>query len=75
MVLQSLQGESKHRLIMRFNIIIVSFTVGIPKIYWYGEEAGYAILVMELLDRNIEEIYHKNHNRKFTSMTILLLID
>jgi hypothetical protein len=37
--------------------------VGIPRVYWYGEEAGSNILVMELLDYNIEEIYNKQLKR------------
>ena len=48
---------------------------GIPKLHWYGEEAGSNILVMELLDSNIEELLQKAKWRKFTTMTILLIID
>jgi len=36
-----------------------SFIVGVPKVHWYGEEAGSCILVMELLDYNIEQILHR----------------
>jgi hypothetical protein len=49
--------------------------VGIPKLFWFGEEAGSNILVMELLDANIEELFNKTNRRKFTTMTILLIID
>lgn len=49
--------------------------VGIPKVHWYGEEAGSNILVMELLDSNIEELFQKSKWRKFSTMTILLIID
>lgn len=50
MVLKNLQGECKHTLLKQYCV------EGIPKIYWYGEEAGSNILVMELLDSNIEEL-------------------
>ena len=43
----------KYLIIMKINWI----SVGIPKVHWYGEEAGYCILVMELLNENIEEIF------------------
>jgi hypothetical protein len=32
---------------------------GIPKVYWFGEEGGCLILVMERLGDNIEEIYDR----------------
>lgn len=51
------------------------FIVGIPRVHWYGEEAGSCILVMELLDYNIEEIFNKQCKRTFTLMTVLLIID
>ena len=35
------------------------YIVGIPKVYWYGEEGGNNIMAMELLNENIEEIYTK----------------
>jgi hypothetical protein len=56
-------------------MIFISFIVGIPKVYWYGEEAGCCIMVMELLNENIEEIFSRQYKRKLTLMTILLIID
>ena len=63
-----LQGESK----ANYGLIIV---VGIPKVHWYGEEAGSNILVMELLDYNLEEIFSKQLKRQFSLMTVLLIVD
>jgi hypothetical protein len=28
--------------------------IGVPKIYWYGLEGGYNILIMEKLGKNID---------------------
>ena len=33
--------------------------VGIPKVYYFGEEGGSYIIVMELLADNVEEIFTK----------------
>lgn len=52
MILRSLQGESKNE-----SISIMHVIVGIPKVFWYGEEAGSNVLVMELLDKNVEEMF------------------
>ncbi|CDW86543.1 casein kinase i isoform delta-like protein [Stylonychia lemnae] len=48
---------------------------GIPRVYWYGEDAGFNILVMELLNENLEEMYNRKLKREFNMMTILLLSD
>ena len=32
------------------------YTVGIPKLYWYGTEGDYNILAMEILGLNLEEL-------------------
>eukprot|EP00347_Sterkiella_histriomuscorum_P022972 403336441 len=50
-------------------------SIGIPKVYWYGEEAQYHILVMELLNENIEEMFNRKVKREFNLMTILLMTD
>lgn len=55
-MLMQLQGESKC-------LRTLTLIVGIPRVYWYGEEAGSNILVMELLDYNIEEIFNKQLKR------------
>ena len=44
--------------------------VGIPKIYWYGTEGDYNILVMELLGPSLEELFI-DCNKKFTLETTL----
>ncbi|MES1919936.1 hypothetical protein MHBO_001680 [Bonamia ostreae] len=49
-------------------------TEGIPKIFWYGNEGGYNILVIELLGRNLEQMFDKCR-RRFTLKTLLMLAD
>lgn len=68
-MLMQLQGES------RYHPHPLTLTVGIPRVHWYGEEAGSNILVMELLDYNIEEIFSKQLKRQFSLMTVLLIVD
>ena len=47
---------------------------GIPKVYWFGNESNINILVMELLERNIEDLIGER-SKRFSMMTILLLVD
>lgn len=49
--------------------------VGIPKLYWFGEEGGYLILIIELLSDSIEDIFSKKCKRHFSLMTTMLLAD
>lgn len=42
--------------------------------FWFGQEAGFNILIMEKLDQSVDEL-HRQERRKFNLMTILLLID
>jgi hypothetical protein len=44
-------------------------------VYWYGEEAGFNMMAMELLNQNIEELFTKKYKYHFSLMTILLLVD
>lgn len=49
---------------------------GIPKVYWFGKESNINILVMELLERNIEDVISENCSvKRFSMMTILLVVD
>ena len=48
--------------------------VGFPKMYWFGKEGDYNILVMELLGKNLEEEM-KVCGKKFSLKTILIIAD
>ena len=45
---------------------------GIPKIYCYGNNASYNILVQELLGESLESLFVKNH-KKFSLKTVCVL--
>ena len=47
-------------------------SIGIPKIYWFGNDGENYILVMETLGKSLEDIFIKN-NRKFTLTTTILI--
>ena len=47
--------------------------VGIPKIYWYGKQGNYNILVMESLGPSLEDLYNKF--KKFSLQTTLMSMD
>ena len=47
---------------------------GVPKVYWYGQEGGFSILIMQKLGPNIEQMYRDEH-REFSLMTLCLVID
>jgi hypothetical protein len=55
-------------------VFIDILLVGIPKVYYFGEEGGSYIIVMELLADNVEDIFTKQNKRQFTLMTALLLV-
>lgn len=40
-----------------YNVLFSFALVGIPRVHWYGEDAGCCIMVMELLNENIEEVF------------------
>jgi serine/threonine protein kinase len=47
---------------------------GVPKVFWYGQEAGFNILIMQRLGPSIDEM-HKQEGREFSMMTLLLIVD
>jgi len=46
--------------------------IRIPKIYWYNIEDDYAVLVIELLDSSLENLFN-NCNRVFSLKTVLMI--
>ena len=43
---------------------------GIPKIFWYGNEGHFNIMIQELLGSSLEEVFNKN-DRRFSIKSIL----
>lgn len=48
--------------------------IGIPTLYWSGQEGDYNIIVLDLLGKNLEELFNLCE-RKFTVKTVLMLAD
>ena len=65
-IMKSLQGESKwHN---------CNDLVGVPKVYFYGEEAGANFMAMELLEDNVDQLFAQA-GKRFSAMSVLLIID
>ncbi|KAJ5066902.1 casein kinase 1-like protein [Anaeramoeba ignava] len=52
----------------------LSGSVGIPKVRWFGQEADFRVMVMDLLGQNLEELFNFC-SRKFSLKTILMIAD
>ena len=48
--------------------------IGIPTLYWAGQEGDYNIIVLDLLGKNLEELFTLCE-RKFTLKSVLMLAD
>lgn len=63
------QLEIEHRLYQKF-----AGSPNFPKVYYYGVEEGYKIMVMDLLGKSIEDYCSKLRHR-FSLKTVLMLAD
>ena len=53
---------------------IVNGEIGFPKLYWYGSEGDYNVMVIELLGRSIESLI-QICGRKFSLATTFVLAE
>ena len=54
--------------------VLLSKLVGIPKLYWYGIEGEYNIMVLDFLGSNLEELL-KESGGKFSMITTVMVAD
>jgi serine/threonine protein kinase len=48
-------------------------SVGVPKMYYFGKEGDYNVLVMDMLGPSLEDLF-EYCRRKFTLKTVLMLV-
>jgi serine/threonine protein kinase len=48
--------------------------IGIPRLYWFGAEPGYNVMVISLLGKSLEDLASQYHHR-FSLKTVLMLAD
>lgn len=65
-ILKLLQGGSK-------NIIIK--IVGIPTLYHTAVIGDYSIMIIDYLNKNLEELMNETQDKKFTLKTVLMIAD
>lgn len=68
-------GTSKKYLLKEARILHkLQKSLHIPRIYWCGDKADTTFLVMELLGKNLDDLF-KECNKKFHLKTVLMLAD
>ncbi|CDW82840.1 casein kinase [Stylonychia lemnae] len=49
-------------------------SIGIPAVHWYGQEGDMNCMIMDLLDKSLEDLFQQQ-KRKFSLKTVLMLAD
>ena len=49
--------------------------VGFPKLFWYGREGDFNLMVIELLGENLEDLMKTVSGKRFTTFTVLNIVD
>jgi hypothetical protein len=49
--------------------------VGFPKLFWYGREGDYNMMVIELLGDNLEDLMKSVVGKRFSVLTVLNIAD
>lgn len=53
---------------------ILQKQTGIPKVYWFGKEGGFNVMIIDLLGPSLEDLF-SFCNRHFTLKTVLMIAD
>ena len=72
--LESIKSEHPQLLYESKLYKILEGGLGVPRIYWYGVEGDYNVMVFELLGPSLEDLF-RFCNRKFSLKTTLMLAD
>jgi len=54
--------------------LVFASGVSIPRLHWYGTESNYNIMVIDLLGKNLEDLFGDS-GRKFSLKTVLMIAD
>ena len=49
--------------------------VGFPKLFWYGREGDFNLMVIELLGENLEDLMKTMSGKRFTTFTVLNVVE